>query len=615
MKLQIALAAVPISIARKYVKNWNKNGIGVKAVRKLMPKPARGYRLYLPIKARPVKVKVPQAIKSALTTAGYRIDDYITGIAVDSSGKRRMRIGKLLKDEKLRQEFANDPQRSAHKDEYACVISAHPYDVIGMSTGRRWDATSCMRLDQPGKSRGGAYQGTVSHDVAEGTIVAYAVSPKDTNINEPHARLLIKPFHKEVQGTRDSTAVFFRVETKVYGTPIPGFLDTVKKWVNKINKDAASGIYVLAPELYNDGVGDVHFNSRFDNVLESERMAYIQRHIDHISGIVEQDPKWFNFLIQNIHSFRSTPHECASFIWGVYSHSKTKKLAGIIEKEMPDTMLPEFSNQVLASYEDEKDTVKNIPRLGAYMRDKYKYDPDEKISAYDIIPYARANPEWLANVQDLDKATSLTLLKDLTSARIRLTPTFAKSKNPDAQTLYKYLAISVRILAASLGDSERCRYARRLLPRLKCSFAYDANVYALMSIPWSNAMRRFVDSPSDNIKGILLSIDVSWIAERPDDIYNVGQYMYEKDVFPKLLALQDSEIDYVLMSKIKIYTQGGYLPEWVRKYPWVRAFLDKYAGTDGSMGELADGYLAQLGKRQQEMDDIFADLESAGFSE
>lgn len=260
MKRLISIAAVPLSTSLKYRRNWNKNNPGVQIIQSFTKgkgnKASNKYRLYLPIYEKQ-NISIPKDIASAVAQAGYMISDYVSGIATQKDGKRQIKIGKLLKDEYLRNKFANDPQRQSHKNEYTCVISCHPYDIIGMSTGREWDQFSCMRLGagaklNPDSNRGddGAYADTLHKDVASGTLVAYAIKNSDTNIKKPDARLLIKPYMNEVRNE-----ILFRCETKIYGNPVPGFRETINNWLRKVNKNVSAGRYSLVKGLYNDGAG------------------------------------------------------------------------------------------------------------------------------------------------------------------------------------------------------------------------------------------------------------------------------------------------------------------------------------------------------------------------
>lgn len=261
MQIQLSTAAVHFGTALKYRRGWAKNNIGVEILSEFNKgkgkKASQRYRLYLPIHAVRQKVKIPPSVTRAVEQAGYVISDYIAGIATQKDGKRVMKIGKLIKDEHVRNMFANDEQRQSHKNEYTCVISCHPYDIIGMSTGRTWDQFSCMRLGagaklNPASNNGddGAYSDTLHKDIQAGTLVAYAIKNADLNIQAPDARLLIKPFVNDRQDE-----VLFRVETKVYGNHVTGFRETINAFLRKVNANVSAGRYSLVKGLYNDGAG------------------------------------------------------------------------------------------------------------------------------------------------------------------------------------------------------------------------------------------------------------------------------------------------------------------------------------------------------------------------
>jgi hypothetical protein len=156
----------------------------------------------------------------------------------------------------MRNRFANDPARQAHKDEYTCVISCHPYDIIGMSTGRLWDQMSCMRLGagkKTGKSNDGTdgeYADSLVHDIAKGTLVAYAVKNDDPDIKNPDGRVLLKPFQNA-----ETKEIVYRSASKIYGNTSPGFRETISKFLRQVNGNVAAGRYDLLRGLYADGDG------------------------------------------------------------------------------------------------------------------------------------------------------------------------------------------------------------------------------------------------------------------------------------------------------------------------------------------------------------------------
>ena len=269
MKVNMALAAVSLHTALKYRRDWNKDAPTVKALQAMMPKgqAKKGYRLYIPIgKPKKAAFVIPPAVRYALTQAGFVATDYLAKKCVkitDKEQKNVFNIGKVIaKYAHAKQAFDNDPQlQNSTSESMQLVISCHPYDVIGMSTGRDWDKHSCMRLDDGVQNKGnsGQYSRHVKNDVAEGTLVAYAIETDDTNIQSPKCRCLIKPFYSEENG-----GVLYRRETKIYGNPVPGFDIVLNKFLRHLNKEAASGHYNMARGLYDDGQGTTHYHTKTD---------------------------------------------------------------------------------------------------------------------------------------------------------------------------------------------------------------------------------------------------------------------------------------------------------------------------------------------------------------
>ena len=279
----IGLAAVSLRTTLKYRRNWNKNSPAVRALQKMMPTGSskKSYRLYIPMNER-VKhhFVIPPAVRSALKKMGYVATDYLAKKCVkiaDKEQKNVFNIGKVIaKDEHAKAAFDNDPQlQNSHGGKgLQMVISCHPYDIIGMSTGRDWDNQSCMRLkDNRVGFDNGQYSHHVKADVAEGTLVAYAVDTADTNINRPKGRCLIKPF------INNEGDVLYRRETKIYGNPVPGFNSTLNAFIRKLNADAKSGTYEMPENLYNDGISQEHTHQgtgdgiHLDDAIEDPNQA------------------------------------------------------------------------------------------------------------------------------------------------------------------------------------------------------------------------------------------------------------------------------------------------------------------------------------------------------
>lgn len=172
-------------------------------------------------------------------------------------GKRRFRIGKVLgrwyKNEikridneetenvemaksEVRQKFnyykdildGSNLRTMKDTSNLNVVISQDPHDMAKMSTGRRW--TSCMDLQ---KDR--------SHDVfcevESGGLIAYLIDSSDKDVENPHARILIRRFSNK-EG--ESVAI---AEDAVYGNSVRGFEETVEEWLASKQSRITPGNY------------------------------------------------------------------------------------------------------------------------------------------------------------------------------------------------------------------------------------------------------------------------------------------------------------------------------------------------------------------------------------
>jgi len=244
MKLQQLLEALKPSQYRGLVKGWDKS--------KYADLFGGKYRIYIPLGEKSKEVKPNSEVESFVKSQGYEIEDYLTGIASKDNGKRKIRIGKLLaKEPELKKLFDNNSSRNSSQSEYIVVISRHPYDIAGMTSGRDWEEGSCMNL------KNGIFRHCVPLDIKEGTLVAYLIKNTDKNIESPSARVLIKPFI-DLDGSKE---VAFGVEKTVYGKPSPEFQQTVVDWADEINKKKKlNGIFQLNDKLYNDSFKDRYGN-------------------------------------------------------------------------------------------------------------------------------------------------------------------------------------------------------------------------------------------------------------------------------------------------------------------------------------------------------------------
>lgn len=242
MKIQVSLSAVPLSLYKKTMKRikvsrqydsiFNVYGEG---------KRANKDRIYIPLSAatlKPHKIEAPESIHSYLNSLNMTLDDYYAGTAIMPDGKRTIRLGKVLsKKPELLKVFENDPKRkAANMVKGWVVISRHPYDIMGMSFDRGWN--SCMNLEE------GSNRSYLAKDIKAGTIVAYVVKDTDKNINNPTARIAIKPYVNKTNS--------ILIPSEVYGTAGDEFTNIVNRFCHFANSHAPSGLYTLAKGLYND---------------------------------------------------------------------------------------------------------------------------------------------------------------------------------------------------------------------------------------------------------------------------------------------------------------------------------------------------------------------------
>lgn len=205
---------------------------------------------------------------------GYDIVDYKSGTLTRENKPEA--IGSIFKkynvDPSINQLFMNDKYRlSGTKDDLEelntnnqiIVITRDKYEAAEVGTNKRWG--SCLNLgggwtgvDKLGSAIG-VNQKYAATDVAFGTMAAYLINKNDTELDDPIARLSIKPFINE----HDPEQVALGVHDKVYhrtGRPYPEIFKTiVHQWADQINKSKAmDGIFHLHPDVY-----DFHeFDSR-----------------------------------------------------------------------------------------------------------------------------------------------------------------------------------------------------------------------------------------------------------------------------------------------------------------------------------------------------------------
>ena len=219
---------------------------------------------------------IKNIVAIALEEKGQWIDkwDYIAGTVdvafKDQQGNVKVRqgqkIGKIIAKDTIPAPggdvpaldvFSKDPIRLGKSIKSAIksgdlwiVISNHSYDIAGMSTNRDW--TSCMNIFN------GDNRIYVKHDIQYGTLVVYIIDKKDTNINQPYGRVLIKPYKLQRTGHlgTDAAPIVYAPEPTVY-SPYVG-MNPIRDWLKDICQEIQEGNGKLRslPTLYNDTFHD-----------------------------------------------------------------------------------------------------------------------------------------------------------------------------------------------------------------------------------------------------------------------------------------------------------------------------------------------------------------------
>jgi len=205
-------------------------------------------------------------------------------------------VVKLYYPMKYRSLYSMRP--SLKNNNLSVVISRKAEDIAGMSTDRRW--TSCMRLPGYGDENGGLYNDILYYDVKLGTLVAYLIKKDDRNIENPLARIAIKPLFNldddiadildalDIQSIeylnkdnlkaiedfkKKEITIFLRPEENIYSdgslsTEIKtNFKRIVNDFCEKNNKNV-EGMYFLNRRLYNDSAKESEITLKNKNHKE-----------------------------------------------------------------------------------------------------------------------------------------------------------------------------------------------------------------------------------------------------------------------------------------------------------------------------------------------------------
>ena len=280
------------------------------------------------VAALPLIISNPVVLKTTSGAIPKVVENYkkgiiiipkIVGLGVEKSIKLvTLSIGKMLKmsnaPSQLITKFETDPFRVGKDREFDLIVTGHPIDIYGASTGRGW--TSCANLNSPVNNKsemidtetdgeiGDRYgfepdnaAAHIGHDIHEHVHMAYLVPSGGDIDTDAVARVSFKPHHK-LGGSK----IALISENRVYGNAPNGFLKVANEIVGKIFK-IEDGMYIQSKNTYIDDCsfkshGEASFNknvfseiSQHFNELddEDERESFIRTISEHINELNEHD--------------------------------------------------------------------------------------------------------------------------------------------------------------------------------------------------------------------------------------------------------------------------------------------------------------------------------------
>jgi hypothetical protein len=346
----------------------------------------------------------------------YEIVDYGTGILTRQNKPEA--IGAILQknnaDPAVIKSFTNDPARTNPAkatdqleinggSDQIIVITRDKYEAAEVSTNKDW--SSCLNLgggwegvDKLNQRRGENAQYLV-RDVSIGCIAAYLIDRNDTELDDPLARLSIKPFIKPHEHRSTQTQVALGVHDRVYvkrGKSFPPeFKTIVHQWANDINASKElDGMFILHPDAYN-----------FDEIELDNRVQY--------HGKSHQDQATFRKYGTNIDNVPENLLTIGYLLLAVERNSSLYKIA--FDHCTNGDEVREVAKVVASNYSGT--AVLNIPEqyiyedLIAYM-ELLRYTINNVHSIVDDI--AQSFPELIDKLYVKDSEMFISLCKQAT---------------------------------------------------------------------------------------------------------------------------------------------------------------------------------------------------------
>ena len=172
------------------------------------------------------------------------VDEYRSGTTTDKYG-RQAKIGKMISDPKLRNEFASDSTRAGSKATKQVYVSIHRgVNVAGQTNpqpdslhpkGHSWANESCKNVTD------GSNRRYLKHEIRHGTVVVFGHDHTGREIY----RATLHPHHNDQGDTA------YAVDAE-YGIKHPAFQKHARDVARRLSGEFKPGLFAKHPNVYDD---------------------------------------------------------------------------------------------------------------------------------------------------------------------------------------------------------------------------------------------------------------------------------------------------------------------------------------------------------------------------
>lgn len=217
-------------------------------------------------------------LEKELNDLGYQVD-FSAGTASRTIKTRRgnkqvkIKIGKILESQKGKEWDYWKTYWNKFGGGFSIIVSRHPMDILRMADFK--NMKSCH-------SETGTYFGCAKEEARDGGLVAFLVKTNDVKDIDLSDNEIFADEKRDVKGIVPSARIRLRrfdgpnmslaiPETRVYGTSIDGFKETIMDWARKVQPVAmrpSMNDFKLVGGWYQDTIASALFNNFFQDHLD-----------------------------------------------------------------------------------------------------------------------------------------------------------------------------------------------------------------------------------------------------------------------------------------------------------------------------------------------------------